>query len=73
MWPRRSCREVTTLVLREQDQALPWHERLAVRLHLRVCRACPRFAAQLRFMQQAMGRWRGYREGGDELATPPSR
>lgn len=62
MWPRRNCRQVTALVLRQQDAALAWHERLAVRLHMQVCRACPRFAQQLRFMDQALGRWRRYRD-----------
>jgi putative zinc finger protein len=58
MWPHRNCRQVTELVLRQQDQPLPWHERLAVRLHLRICAACPRFVRQVALMQSAMRRWR---------------
>ena len=60
MWPRRTCREVTALVLRNEDQALPWHERVAVRLHMQVCLACPRFRRQVALMREAMGQWRRY-------------
>lgn len=59
---RRTCREVTALALRAEDQALPWRERLAMRLHLMVCKACPRFAAQLALMRSASARWRRYSE-----------
>lgn len=59
---RRTCKEVTHLVLQAEDEALPWHERLAVRLHMLACRACPRFALQVRLMRQASERWRRYSE-----------
>jgi hypothetical protein len=62
-WPRRTCRQVTELVLRQQDQPLPWHERVALRLHLQICEACPRFVKQVAFMKEALGRWRHYAEG----------
>ena len=62
LWPRRTCRQVTEMVLRNEDQALRWPERVAVRLHMRICDACPRFLSQVQFMRQAMGRWRQYRE-----------
>jgi hypothetical protein len=66
MWPRRTCRQVTEMVLRQQDQALAWHERAALRLHLQICIACPRFVKQVEFMQQAMGRWRQYAERDED-------
>jgi hypothetical protein len=65
MWPRRTCRQVTEMVLRSEDQRLRWHERVAVRLHLQICIACPRFLQQVQFMGQAMGRWRQYSERDD--------
>lgn len=68
MWPRRTCRQVTELVLREEDATLPWHERVAVRLHMQICAACPRFLQQVRLMRQAMGRWRQYADEGDDGA-----
>lgn len=62
MMLRRNCREVTRLVLQAEEQALSWHERLAVRLHMVVCKACPRFAAQVALMRRASARWRHYSE-----------
>lgn len=57
-----TCREVTRLVLQGQDRRLAWPERLRVRLHLRLCRACPRFVQQVALMHEAMGRWKRYAE-----------
>ena len=37
-------------------------ERLAVRLHHRVCGNCRRFARQVELMRQASKRWRHYSE-----------
>jgi hypothetical protein len=59
---RRSCREVTQLVLRAEDQRLPLADRLAVHLHLLACKACPRFVKQVRLLHQACERWRRYTE-----------
>lgn len=57
------CRDATRLMLRAFDVRLPWHERLAVRLHLMVCKACPAFQRQTQLMRAAVGAWRGYTEG----------
>jgi hypothetical protein len=59
----RNCREVTALVLAGEDRALGYFERWAVRAHLKVCKACPRFAAQVALMRAALPRWRAYRDG----------
>ena len=61
----RNCREVTALVLARQERELGLVERLAVRLHLVICQACPRFARQVALMQEAMPRWRAYRDSGE--------
>jgi hypothetical protein len=57
---RRTCKEVSALLIAREDRALPWSERLALRLHLAMCEACPRFERQILTMRQAMGRWRQY-------------
>ena len=59
---RRTCREVTRLVLEGEERRLGWVDRTAIRLHLMVCEACPRFMRQVEFMRHAMGRWRNYRD-----------
>ena len=63
--PFRNCREVTQLVLAGEDRRLGFVERLAVRLHLRICDACPRFTRQVALLRQALPRWRAYRESKD--------
>ena len=62
----RTCREVTALVLAREDRRLRLRERLAVRVHFLVCKACPVFERQVLTMRQAMGAWRQYRDDGDD-------
>ena len=40
--------------------------RVALRLHLAACRACPAFERQLLSLRQALGAWRHYTETGNE-------
>ena len=48
-----SCKEVSLLLSRSCDQALPWRARLAIRLHLLYCRGCARLERQLQFLRTA--------------------
>lgn len=57
---RRTCRQVSALLIAREDRALPWTERVAVRLHLAACRACPVFERQLLTMRSALRQWRHY-------------
>ena len=59
---KRSCREVTRLVLESEDRELTATERLALEMHWRICDTCSKFREQARLMRQAMARWRGYRD-----------
>lgn len=59
---KSSCREVTRLVLQRADRALTLPERLGIRWHMLICKACPTFAKQVKLMQGAMGRWKHYGE-----------
>lgn len=71
MYPMRTtCRRASELMLAAEDRALRWHERLALRLHWRICAACVRFRDQTVLMRQAIGRWKQYAEGDD---GPPGR
>jgi len=60
----RSCKEVAALVIAREDRELPVAERLALRMHMAICKACPRFERQVLTMQNAMKQWRNYT--GDE-------
>jgi hypothetical protein len=57
---RRTCKEVSALLIAREDRALPLAERVGLRLHLAMCKACPRFERQVLTMRAAMGRWRHY-------------
>ena len=57
---KRSCKEVSALLIAREDRELPLQERLALRLHLAMCQACPRFERQLLTMRNAMKQWRQY-------------
>lgn len=59
----RSCKEVTALVIAREDRELPWMERVALRVHMAMCQACPRFERQVLTMRNAMKQWRGYTDG----------
>jgi hypothetical protein len=60
-----NCKSVTALVLAGLDRELGFIERWKIRLHMKVCAACPRFLRQVALMRQAMPRWRTYRDGAD--------
>jgi hypothetical protein len=55
-----TCQEAAALMIAREDRALPLKERTTLRLHLLICKACPRFERQLLTMRNAMKQWRGY-------------
>ena len=59
---QRTCKEVSALVIAREDRVLPWPERLALRLHMRICATCPLFERQVLTLRNAMKQWRHYAE-----------
>ena len=57
---RRTCKEVSALLIAREDRALPRVERMALRLHMMMCKACPTFERQVLSMRNAMKNWRHY-------------
>ncbi len=54
-----SCKEVARIVASDLLDDLAWGRRLALRLHLLMCRHCRRYAQQLRAIAAAArGLWR---------------
>jgi hypothetical protein len=71
MYPlRRTCKEVTALVIAREDRALGLIDRVALRMHMGMCAACPKFERQILVMRNAMKQWRNY-ESVDEGSTSP--
>lgn len=58
----RTCRDVTRLVLENQDRPLRPLESVSLRLHWVICERCRRFRQQQRLMRVALDRWRSYRD-----------
>jgi hypothetical protein len=61
-WLRRTCKQVTHLLLEAQDHKLRPMDRVALRLHMLICDTCPKFMDQMKLMRTALGRWRQYRD-----------
>jgi len=59
---RRTCKQVAALLIAREDRALPVTERIALRLHLAACTACPIFERQLLTLRNALRQWRHYSE-----------
>lgn len=53
-----SCKDVSRLLSREHEKPMSWWERVRVNWHLAVCSMCRAFDKQLRFLRQAMQRYR---------------
>jgi hypothetical protein len=53
-----SCKDASHLVSRMQERELSPFSRWTLRLHLAACEACTRFERQMRFLREAMHRYR---------------
>lgn len=63
---QKTCREAAALLVAREDRPLPWADRLALRLHLLACNACPRFARQMLTLRNGMKQWRNYTESSED-------
>lgn len=61
----RTCREVAALLVAREDRALGLADRLALRMHMAICDACPRFERQMLSLRNSMQQWRNYTESDD--------
>lgn len=52
-----SCRDVTRLLSESMDHSLPIGKRIAVRLHLLMCKFCARYEAQLLLIRETIRRF----------------
>jgi hypothetical protein len=57
---RKSCKQAAALLVAREDRPLDIGERLALRLHLFACAACPSFESQILTMRNSMRQWRNY-------------
>jgi hypothetical protein len=48
-----SCKDVSELVARSRVSALTFRQRIGLRLHLLMCKACSRVMMQMKFLHRA--------------------
>lgn len=63
-----TCREATELASRAMDQRLPLSNRMALRLHLAICKNCARFSQQLQEMRRLFREEAAANDDADGLA-----
>lgn len=62
-----TCKEVCYIVSESLDGKLPWRERLRVRFHLLMCKACQQMVRQMELLRAAARR---YESTGEEAMHP---
>jgi hypothetical protein len=65
-----SCRDSSRLISDRMDRTLSGPERIALRMHLMVCRRCRSFGRNLRFFRDLLRRMSGKNLSGEGF-TPP--
>ncbi len=52
-----NCKQASELASQAMDEKLPFRERMALKLHLLLCRSCTNFTRQLAFLREASHRF----------------
>ncbi|MDZ7594297.1 MAG: zf-HC2 domain-containing protein [Thiobacillus sp.] len=68
-----TCRETSELASRAMDERLPFADRLAMRMHLALCKNCARFNQQLQEMRRLFRVETGADEAIASGLTPEAR
>jgi hypothetical protein len=58
----KSCKDISALVLAREDRPVTLTERLHMRFHMLICKACPKFEQQILTLRQGLKNWRAYSE-----------
>jgi hypothetical protein len=59
-----TCKEAAQLLSDSLDRKLPLSQRISLRIHLLMCKLCPRFQKQLQFLKDSLNQYQ--REAGAE-------
>jgi hypothetical protein len=57
------CPDSQTLIFAQEDFSLRWHQKLALRGHLTICKMCACTEQNVATLRDTLGRWRSY--GGE--------
>lgn len=61
----RTCREVAAILVAREDRDLGFADRVALRIHMAMCGACPKFERQMLSMRNGLRQWRNYTNTDD--------
>ena len=61
----RTCKQVAAILVAREDRHLGLADRLALRIHMVICDACPRFERQMLTMRNGLRQWRNYQAPED--------
>jgi hypothetical protein len=53
-----TCRDSVQLIVASEDRALTTSEKVALRMHLWMCRKCPKFLRQMQIIRRMLDRWK---------------
>ncbi len=54
------CPDSQALIFVQEDFPLRWHQKLALRGHLVICKMCARTEQNVATLRGSLGRWRAY-------------
>ena len=54
------CPDSQALLIAQEDFALRWHQRMALRGHLTICKMCTKTEHNIATLRHQLGRWRAY-------------
>jgi hypothetical protein len=54
------CPDSQALIFAQEDFALRWHQKLALRGHFMICKMCVQTEKNVATLRGSLGRWRSY-------------
>ena len=52
-----SCEEASKLISESMDHAIPFWEKVSLKIHLAMCKVCPTYMRQLDFLRRILKGW----------------
>ncbi|MEN9670515.1 MAG: hypothetical protein RL535_1026 [Pseudomonadota bacterium] len=65
---RVTCKQAASLLIAREDREIALSEKVALRLHIYACKACPNFEQQLLIMRKSLKLWRQYSVDGKDAS-----
>jgi len=65
---RVTCKQAASLLIAREDREIALSEKVALRLHIYACKACPNFEQQILIMRKGLKLWRNYSVNGKDAS-----